>query len=549
MSDLYIQKALISALRSELTSIHLSILTHGVAYLHEYSEDNSFSAPKISHKQKAEVLFILTEQGKQFNSFFELQLDRLFNLFTHPSDKNSIEHWQQTNHINTLLNEHPTLFAALNSYMPVSLTPAHYSPEHTHTKPDLTAENLSPKLICIAYLCAVQCCTQNIQSMEYFLLLFKHFFDQRIHAFYSIFELFHKPNTYNLLTVKTFITDFTTITPISNLPCLSLNRLTAQQRTLTHNECSTVTVDSYLYQLQKAQITYIKDHHTELNFLKRDIRPQLFKALHNSAENIIPSTLDSHKIDTVGYIFELLNENTTILTDLKSYLLTLQVFYSRVALKNPAFLHKKNHITRILLIDLIELSERLSHSTHSDYQESMLNVLKDSIFLINETKNITLTQVKHLHSLFHKNLHCDTTQANKTTAPYLSHTPIKKAQHLIADLITTRTQNITYDPTILKLVRDAWFNYLMLTYLQKGPKSKAWRNGVSTLDTLLWCARTVTHESDQAIHHWDSCVSQVRRKIFICLSEIRFNECRLNQLMDTFDQYFVQQKHVITQNT
>lgn len=337
-----------------------------------------------------------------------------------------------------------------------------------------------------------------------------------------------------------FIAQFDNTLSTVNTP---LMEATEPQRSLNYCELSSTQLDSALYQLQKAQITYIQDEHCQLNFTQRDIRPHLLTIINTLPSNSTLSITASQQLDVVGYIFKLCTYNTNIQSDLRSHLLTLQSFYSRIALKLPAFLHKNNHVTRILLMDLIELAEQLSQSSHSNYHEPMLHVLKDTVFQINATRNITLAKIKHLHSLFHKNLHCNASQSSQKNPIQTLNTPTKKAQHLVNDLITTRMHNYSYDSLILKLIKEAWFQYLMLTYLQKGPKSKAWKNGLSTLDTLLWCARTTEHDSGSAKEHWACCVLQVRRKLFICLSEIRFNEGKLNRLMDNFDQYFAHQKH------
>ncbi len=256
---------------------------------------------------------------------------------------------------------------------------------------------------------------------------------------------------------------------------------------------------SALSELQRSHLAATAFDEDPQRLPREQIKTDLAQALRLGQEGKVNRRLAEEQIDAldvVSMLFDFLVEDRGLSDPMKALLLRLQIPMAKIAIVDHSVFRNKAHPARRLLNNLSDMAFRWSddgdRSANSWYGriESYVN----RVLMEFENEPAVLNQIsQELSAFLEKEAHDAELAEERTRQVSKGREQLRVARRRVEQEIESRLALRDNVPEIAqRLLREAWRDVLLLTYLRQGPESGAWRHAVSVVDRLLWSVEIKT---------------------------------------------------------
>jgi hypothetical protein len=233
--------------------------------------------------------------------------------------------------------------------------------------------------------------------------------------------------------------------------------------------------------------------HTESELEDFDLRNQLQQLLsHASAKSgkaRVVGEVDEDVINLVSMLFEFILDDRTLPDSLKALIARLQIPMLKVAVVDKTFFSRGSHPARRLLNEIASAalgwSAQDDHQRDSLYQkieqvvQRLLNDFVDDPTIFSEllADFMAFTGDERRRSEL---LEQRTRDAEEGTAK------AEQARAQVEQALNQRLRGKALPAVVVRLLREAWSQVLLLVCLKHGVDSAPWQAALTTMDDLVW---------------------------------------------------------------
>jgi diguanylate cyclase (GGDEF)-like protein len=198
-------------------------------------------------------------------------------------------------------------------------------------------------------------------------------------------------------------------------------------------------------------------------------------------------TTDSlNQLDLVDNLFGDIAADVDITSDMRPVVNDLQLPLAKLALLEPQFFADHGHPARGVIDKATQLASS-SNFPNKPLEKKLSGIVEQIVENYDQDSSVFQGALEELDSLSqqqHKALERNVERVVKTEE---GRDKLRKAEIAVEKVINHRIRPDKAPKPIVDLVDKGWRDLLKLTYVKRGPNSKAWKDYVKTLDLLsLW---------------------------------------------------------------
>jgi hypothetical protein len=200
------------------------------------------------------------------------------------------------------------------------------------------------------------------------------------------------------------------------------------------------------------------------------------------------SQLESMTIELVAMLFDFIFETKDLPDGIKALLARLQIPVLKAAMLDSAFFAKKSHPSRLLVNALAEAGlgwSPVMGTTDPLYQKieaivhRVLDGFADDLSLFDELREDLEAFLDQEEKAAEANIQLTAEEINQRDRQHIASVVAKSE-------VERRIEGFPVQNFLAAFLRERWQGSLEQVYLQQGEESEPWRQGVATLDDLVW---------------------------------------------------------------
>ncbi len=204
--------------------------------------------------------------------------------------------------------------------------------------------------------------------------------------------------------------------------------------------------------------------------------------------------MDAMTLDVVSMLFDQIFDDPKVPAGVKALVGRLQIPILKIAIADKAIFSKKDHPARVLLDILGDFAGRLPQDFGKDHAAypRLDKILHDLIEGFEEKVEIFVAANEKLRALVAE----EEARAAKETEAAAKHVDKRErlalARKDAEDEIRKRYEEGKTQRPVLDFLVTLWVKHLLITHLQAGRESDAWKGAVETMDVLIWSVKPKT---------------------------------------------------------
>lgn len=275
-----------------------------------------------------------------------------------------------------------------------------------------------------------------------------------------------------------------------------------------------------------------------------NVRQAINSVLSDAASNHSGKSLeknDDDVINLVAMLFEFILGDPNLPEAIKVLLGRLQIPILKVAIADKSFFSKAGHSARKLINELakagIGISDQAQHA--QDKLQSKITTIVDRVC---EEFDTDMSLFDELLADFIGFVQKEAKRAEliekRTKDAEEGRAKTENARQSVEGALAEKLEGKVLPQVVSILLHEAWANVLFLINLKEGVESEAWRNGLATVDDLLW---SIDHRADaQDRQKLMRLVPELLNRLKQGLATISYNHFEMSKLFDELEKVHMQ---------
>lgn len=204
--------------------------------------------------------------------------------------------------------------------------------------------------------------------------------------------------------------------------------------------------------------------------------------------------MDAMTLDIVSMLFDQIFDDPKVPAGVKALVGRLQIPILKIAIADKAIFSKKDHPARVLLDILGDFAGRLPQDFDKEHRTypRLDQILHELIEGFEEKVEIFVAANEKLRVLVAE----EEAREAKETEAAAKHVDKRErlalARKDAEDEIRKRYEEGKTQRPVLDFLVTLWVKHLLITHLQAGRESDAWKSAVETMDVLIWSVKPKT---------------------------------------------------------
>ncbi len=331
----------------------------------------------------------------------------------------------------------------------------------------------------------------------------------------------------------------------------TLRGLLAGQRVdrITSTRASDVALDasdlvSLLTRIQAQQLSTPVADTDHVLLPQKEISYLLGQLIQHGGKAQQIGEVDEDVINLVNMMFEFILDDRNLAEPMKAMIARLQIPIVKVAIADKAFFSKGGHPARRLLNELATAA--LGWQDDGRRQDPLY---KKIVSVVQRVLNEFESDVDIFHELLtdfisfvEKEKHRASILEQRTLDAEDGKAKTEAARREVAQAIEERLPVQALPEVVEKLLHEAWSNVLFLICLKQGGNSEEWRQGLRTVEDLIWsvCAQRNPENRQRML----KLVPGLLKRLRSGLESVSYNPFEMTQLFKQLEQLHLEQLRV-----
>lgn len=206
------------------------------------------------------------------------------------------------------------------------------------------------------------------------------------------------------------------------------------------------------------------------------------------------SDTDTLTLDIVALLFDYVLKDASIADAIKALIGRLQIPYLKVALLDKDLFSKKSHPARRLLDAMAEAAVGLGESAlaHDALYEKIAYVVGRVISDFDSNLELFSELLGEFENFIQDDLASTQRRTELSTRSLRTREKVVLAKMAVDEAVRQRLGDAETREFVRQFVQDYWRQMLIVTHVEAGPESDAWRAQLEVIDELVWSVQPKT---------------------------------------------------------
>ncbi len=211
------------------------------------------------------------------------------------------------------------------------------------------------------------------------------------------------------------------------------------------------------------------------------------------------SDTDTLTLDIVALLFDYILKDASIADAIKALIGRLQIPYLKVALLDKDLFSKKSHPARRLLDAMAEAAVGLGESAlaHDTLYEKIAYVVGRVIADFDSNLELFGELLGEFESFLQEDLASTQRRTELSTKSLRTREKVVLAKMAVDEAVKRRLDGVDTREFVRQFVQDYWRQMLIVTHVESGPESEAWKVQLELIDELVWSVQPKTNPEEK----------------------------------------------------
>ncbi len=206
------------------------------------------------------------------------------------------------------------------------------------------------------------------------------------------------------------------------------------------------------------------------------------------------SDTDTLTLDIVALLFDYILKDASIADAIKAVIGRLQIPYLKVALLDKDLFSKKSHPARRLLDAMAEAAVGLGETAiaHDALYEKIAAVVGRVLAEFDSNLELFEELLAEFEGFLQDDLASTQRRTELSTRSLRTREKVVLAKMAVDEAVKRRLDAVDTREFVRQFVQDYWRQMLIVTHVEAGPESEAWRAQLELIDELAWSVQPKT---------------------------------------------------------
>lgn len=211
------------------------------------------------------------------------------------------------------------------------------------------------------------------------------------------------------------------------------------------------------------------------------------------------SDTDTLTLDIVALLFDYILKDASIADAIKAVIGRLQIPYLKVALLDKDLFSKKSHPARRLLDAMAEAAVGLGESAiaHDALYEKIAAIVGRVLAEFDSNLELFDELLAEFESFLQEDLASTQRRTELSTRSLRTREKVVLAKMAVDEAVKQRLDGVDTREFVRQFVQDYWRQMLIVTHVEAGPESDAWRAQLELIDELVWSVQPKTSPEEK----------------------------------------------------
>jgi hypothetical protein len=204
--------------------------------------------------------------------------------------------------------------------------------------------------------------------------------------------------------------------------------------------------------------------------------------------------MDAMTLDIVSMLFDQIFDDPKVPAGVKALVGRLQIPMLKIAIADKTVFSKKDHPARVMLDIIGDFAGRLPSDFGKDHpmHPKLDAVLHELLESFDDKVESFATANEKLRALATEEDAREKTEVDKAAKEVEKREKLALARNAAQEAIKERFDEEKVPRSVLDFLLKHWVKHLLVTHLQGGMESDAWKTAVETMDLLIWSVHPKT---------------------------------------------------------